>query len=98
MTDDLETRIRSRIVKLADEVFDEEAAIDSDGTDQAERSGLMQALVIVEDEFGKEAQRLGIQAKVNLGLTSERAAMREAHAEGLHDEIPREGCPYCEEQ
>ena len=30
-------------------------------------------------------------------VTSEQARdMAAAHAEGLHDELPREGCPECE--
>jgi len=46
-------QIKKRITKLCDEVYCEDEVIDSDGLDQAEREGLEQALVIVEDEFRK---------------------------------------------
>ena len=49
--EELLKRISERINKLADETFDEDEAIDSDGLDQAERDGMLQALAIVEDEF-----------------------------------------------
>lgn len=33
---------------------------------------------------------------MRMGISREEARdMEEAHAEGLHDELPREGCPMC---
>jgi hypothetical protein len=47
-------RIEERLQELADEAFDPEEAVDSDGSDQAERNGILNALEIVQDEFQKE--------------------------------------------
>lgn len=40
-------RIESQILRAADEAFDPEEAEDSDGYDQGQRAGLLQALDIV---------------------------------------------------
>jgi hypothetical protein len=44
-------RIERRLLALADEAFDEEEAVDSDGTDQAERQGILSALAVVREEL-----------------------------------------------
>lgn len=46
-------RIERRIQEAADEAFDYDDAIDSDGLDQAQRDGLLQALQIVQEEFAR---------------------------------------------
>lgn len=53
MSADLLLRITSRIVEAASEAFDPEEALDSDGFDQAQREGLLQALGIVLEEFAR---------------------------------------------
>lgn len=49
-------RLRTKLQDLADEAFDPEEAVDSDGYDQAERNGILNALEIVEAEFAKEVK------------------------------------------
>jgi hypothetical protein len=44
--------VKRRIKDAMTDAFDEETAIDSDGTDQAERQGLAHALEIIEDVYG----------------------------------------------
>lgn len=55
--DDLLNRIIERIQQLAQDTFDPEEAVDSDGIDQATQDGLEQALSIVQDEFRKAKRR-----------------------------------------
>lgn len=51
---DMLGKISKRIVKRADDAYNpNDEPDDSDGLDQAERDGLMQALAIVEEEFAK---------------------------------------------
>lgn len=51
--DELYERVRVRIERAAREAFDPATAQDSDGLDQAQREGLMQALEIVAEELRK---------------------------------------------
>jgi len=46
----LHERIRLRLGKAADELYDPDFTLDSDGLDQAERHGIMVALAIVTEE------------------------------------------------
>lgn len=44
-------RIIRKLENAADEAFNPEEAVDSDGTDQAMRDGILHAQEIVEDQF-----------------------------------------------
>ena len=51
---EVKERIIARLEKLADEAFDPEDAIDSDGTDQAMRDAFHVAIGVVREEFDNE--------------------------------------------
>ena len=46
-------RIERRLARMADEAFDPEEAVDSDGCDQAEREGILRALGVVREELAR---------------------------------------------